>query len=168
MSRISLKEKHPAATPALRVLSMAGASYTLHQFEHNPHARSLGHEVCSQLGVDPERVLKTLMISVDDTLVTAVVPVSGQLDLRALASAVGGKRAQLAGIAEAERRTGYVRGGTSPLGQRNPSPTVVDITALDYETVLVSAGRRGMEIELSPHDLVLLTNAQVARIANLD
>jgi len=116
------------------------------------------------LDVPPERVFKTLLAKVDGRLVVAVVPVGGSLDLKALAAAVGGKRAEMAEAAEAERATGYVVGGISPLGQRKALPTVVDETASSFGTVLVSAGRRGLEVELAPGDLVRLTSARLAQI----
>ncbi|NNV09224.1 aminoacyl-tRNA deacylase, partial [Geobacillus sp. MMMUD3] len=115
-----------------------------------------------------DQVFKTLMIQVDGSPVTALVPVSGQLDLKALASARGAKKAQLAGVAETERRTGYPVGGVSPFGQLHAVPVVIDRTALEHASVFVSAGRRGLEIEIRPEDLVMLTNAQVAKIAALD
>lgn len=168
MSVMSTKERQRGATPALRVLNLAGVDYTLHSYDHDPATRGYGIEAADKLGISSSRVFKTLMITVDEQMVTALVPVSGQLDLRALATALGGKRAQLAGLAAAERRTGYVRGGTSPFGQRKTSPAVIDRSARNFDTVLVSAGRRGLEIEIAPDDLVMLTNARVAKIANLD
>ncbi|WP_101653208.1 Cys-tRNA(Pro) deacylase [Brevibacterium ihuae] len=159
---------HSSATPALRVLNLAGVEYSVHEFDHDPAVRRYGTEAAEQLGTDPARILKTLMLLVDTEPVVALLPVSGQLDLKALASVVGGKKAHLAGIAETERRTGYVSGGVSPFGQRSASPVIVDRTAHDFETVFVSAGRRGMEIELRPDDLVMLTNARIGKIANLD
>jgi Cys-tRNA(Pro)/Cys-tRNA(Cys) deacylase len=116
------------------------------------------------MGVAAERVFKTLLADVDGKLVVAVVPVSGQLDLKALANAVGGKKAAMADPAAAERTTGYVLGGISPLGQRKKLPTVIDASALEYETVFCSAGKRGLEIELAPADLVRLTGASTAAI----
>jgi len=116
------------------------------------------------MGVDAARVFKTLVASVDGTLVVAVVPVTGQLDLKALASAVGGKAATMADPAAAERTTGYMTGGISPLGQKRLLPTVVDQSASRWETVFVSGGRRGLEIELAADDLVRLTNGTVATI----
>ncbi|WP_291798970.1 MULTISPECIES: Cys-tRNA(Pro) deacylase [Brevibacterium] len=165
---MSRQTKVAAATPAIRVLSLAGVEFSVHEFDHDPAARRYGSEACEKLGVEPSRVLKTLHILVDSTPVNALVPVSGQLDLKALASAAGGKKAVLAGIAEAERRTGYVTGGISPMGQRASLPLFIDESAVAHSTVLVSAGRRGLELELRPTDLVMITNATVARIANLD
>ncbi|NUL59979.1 Cys-tRNA(Pro) deacylase [Brevibacterium luteolum] len=159
---------HAAATPALRVLNLAGIDYSVHEFDHDPARRRYGTEASEKLGVESGRILKTLMIHVDQEPVVALVPVSGQLDLKAIAGVCGGKKAQLTGIAETERRTGYMIGGVSPFGQRNSSPVVMDLSAQEFSTVYVSAGRRGMEIELRPDDLVMLTNAQVARIASLD
>ncbi|MET9291702.1 Cys-tRNA(Pro) deacylase [Streptomyces sp. NPDC003077] len=152
-------------TPATVALTEAGVGFTLHAYEHDPATPSYGAEAAEALGVPPEQVFKTLLADVDGTLTVAVVPVSGSLDLKALASAVGGKRAAMADPAAAERATGYVRGGISPLGQRKRLRTVVDASAQDRETVCVSAGRRGLEVELAPGDLVALTGATVAPIA---
>lgn len=116
------------------------------------------------LGIDPARVFKTLMVDVDGQLAVGVVPVSGNLDLKAIAASLGGKKAAMADSAVAERRTGYVLGGISPLGQRQATRTVVDDSALEQETVLVSGGRRGLDIELDPRDLIKLTGAISARI----
>jgi Cys-tRNA(Pro)/Cys-tRNA(Cys) deacylase len=138
--------------------------HELRPYEHDPSAPSYGLEAAEALGVEPDRVFKTLLTQVDSRLVVAVVPVSHSLDLKALASAVGGRRAEMADPAAAERATGYVVGGISPLGQRRHHPTVVDDTAAHYETVLVSAGRRGLDVELSPTELVRLTAATVAPI----
>ena len=152
-------------TPATVAATRAGVAFTLHSYEHDPAAASYGEEAAEALGVAPERVFKTLVADVDGALTVAVVPVSGSLDLKALAAAVGGKRAAMADPAVAERTTGYVRGGISPLGQRKALPTVVDSSAERYGTVCVSAGRRGLEIELAPTDLVALTGAVTAPIA---
>ncbi len=149
------------STPAIAAAERAGIVFGTHGYEHDPKAESYGLEAAEKLGVDPGRVFKTLVASVDGKLHVAVVPVAAQLDLRAL-----GKRAELAKPADAERATGYVTGGISPLGQRKPLPTLVDASALEHETVFVSAGRRGLELELDPCDLVLLTGAAVAAIAS--
>ena len=138
--------------------------FTLHAYEHDPAAPSYGLEAAAVLGVPPERVFKTLLAEVDGRLTVAVVPVSGQLDLKALAAAAGGKRAEMADPKVAERVTGYVVGGISPLGGRKPLPTVVDATAEGFATMYVSAGRRGLDVELSAADLVRLTGATVAAI----
>lgn len=153
-----------AGTPATVALTKANVPFTAHSYEHDPAAGSFGTEAAAALGVVPERVFKTLLAEVDGKLTVAVVPVSGSLDLKALASAVGGKKAAMADPAAAERSTGYVLGGISPLGQRKPLRTVVDESALEFETVFCSGGRRGFEIELAPADLVRLTAAVTASI----
>jgi Cys-tRNA(Pro)/Cys-tRNA(Cys) deacylase len=153
------------ATPAIRALDRAGAVYTLRPYTHDPRAAAYGPEAARELGVPEERVFKTLMADADGQPVVAVVPVSGRLDLKALARALGARRAAMAEPAAAERATGYVVGGISPLGQKRPHPTVLDASALDHETVLVSAGRRGLDVELAAADLVALTSATVAAIA---
>jgi Cys-tRNA(Pro)/Cys-tRNA(Cys) deacylase len=152
-------------TPATVALTRAGIAFTARPYDHDPRAASYGLEAAASLGVEPERVLKTLMATAGGALVVAVVPVAGQLDLKALARALGARSATMADPAEAERATGYVRGGISPVGQRRPHPTVIDESALDHDTVLVSGGRRGLDVELSPADLVRLTGAVTARIA---
>lgn len=119
------------------------------------------------LGVEPSRVFKTLMLDVEGSLAVGIVPVSGILDLKAVAAALGAKKASMADPKAAERRTGYVLGGISPLGQRQQSPTVLDESALAFQTVLVSGGRRGLDIELAPADLIRLTGARTARISTL-
>ena len=137
----------------------------MHEYPHDPRAESYGQEASQALGVSPDRVFKTLVADVDGALVTGVVPVEGQLDLKALAAACGGKKAAMAQVAAAERATGYVAGGISPVGQRKRLPVVVDASALGFETVFCSAGRRGLEIELAPADLVRATGATVAEIS---
>lgn len=154
------------ATPATIALSKAGIAHTLHPYEHDPASRSYGEEAASALGVSTSRVFKTLLAEVDGKLVVAVVPVAGSLDLKALAAAVGGKRAAMADVALAERTTGYVAGGISPVGQRKSLPTVVDSAALDHPTIYVSAGRRGLDLELAPSDLIAITTAKTARIGS--
>lgn len=159
------KKKQPAGgTPATVALTAAGIDFTLHEYEHDPRAASYGLEAADALGLDPARVLKTLMATVDGRLTVAVVPVAGQLDLKALARAVGGSRAAMADKADAERATGYVAGGISPIGQRRSHPTVVDETALGHPTVFVSAGRRGLDLEIAPADLVRITEAITDRV----
>ncbi|KAE8764591.1 Cys-tRNA(Pro) deacylase [Georgenia thermotolerans] len=161
-----VRKKQPAGTPALRALETAGVPHEVRAYEHDPRSPlGFGAEAAAVLGVEPARVFKTLVASVDGALTVAVVPVTGQLDLKALATAAGGKRAVMAEPAAAERATGYVVGGISPLGQRTTLPTVVDASALDFPTVLVSAGRRGLDVELAPGDLVAQTTATVAEVA---
>jgi Cys-tRNA(Pro)/Cys-tRNA(Cys) deacylase len=153
-------------TTATIALDRAKVTYTVHEYEHDPRAGSYGLEASDALGVPPERVFKTLVATVDGgTLAVGVVPVHRQLDLKALAAAVGGKRAVMAEVAAAERATGYVAGGISPVGQRKRLPVVIDSSALGQATVLCSAGRRGLEIELAPADLVTASGATVAAIA---
>ncbi|GAA0282921.1 Cys-tRNA(Pro) deacylase [Cryptosporangium japonicum] len=152
-------------TPATQALSRARADFTVHEYAHDPASGSYGLEAAQALGVAPERVFKTLVAQIDGALHVAVVPVTGELDLKALAAAVGKKKAAMADPTLAERTTGYVRGGISPLGQRKRLPTVIDRSAESFATVFVSAGRRGLEVEVSPADLVRLTNATVAALA---
>jgi Cys-tRNA(Pro)/Cys-tRNA(Cys) deacylase len=158
------RKKSGGSTPATVALTRAGIEHTLHPYDHDPRAVSYGLEAAAALGVSPERVFKTLLVSLDTRLVVAVVPVSGQLDLKALARAAGGSRAALADPAAAQRATGYVVGGISPVGQKRPHPTVVDETALAHPSIYVSGGRRGLDIELAPGDLVRITDALVAHI----
>lgn len=146
-------------------LTRAKVAHTVHEYDHDPAADSYGLEAATLLGHDPRRVFKTLLASVDGALHVAVVPVAGSLDLKGLAAAVGGKRAAMADPVLAERTTGYVRGGISPLGQRKRLPTVLDETALAHPTIFVSAGRRGLEVELAPRALAELTAARIAPIA---
>lgn len=151
-------------TPATVALTRAGIRFSEHSYEHDAAATSYGLEAAAALGLDPEQVLKTLLTAVDGRLVVGVVPVSGRLDLKAIAAAVGGKRAAMADPADAERATGYVVGGISPVGQRRSHPTVLDSSALGFGTVYVSGGRRGLDLGLSPADLVRVTGAVVAAI----
>jgi len=164
MAKKPKKNQQQGGTPATVALTSAGVPYTIHAYDHDPSHPSYGEEAAEAMGVSPERVFKTLVADVDGALTVAVVPVAGQLDLKALASAVGGKRAAMADPALAERTTGYVRGGISPLGQRRKLPTVLDASASAHRTICVSAGRRGLEVELSPEDLTKLTEAVVAPI----
>ncbi|MDQ0944173.1 Cys-tRNA(Pro) deacylase [Streptomyces sp. V1I1] len=158
------KPKKPGGTPATVALTAAGTAFTVHAYGHDPASPSYGEEAAQALGVSPDRVFKTLVADVDGQLTVAIVPVAGQLDLKALATAVGAKRARMADPAAAERTTGYVRGGISPLGQRKPLRTVLDASASLHPTICVSAGRRGLEVELAPADLAALTSAVLAPI----
>ncbi|PWN03593.1 Cys-tRNA(Pro) deacylase [Nocardioides silvaticus] len=158
------RKQRTGGTPAITALTAAGVPFTVHDYDHDPRSESYGDEAATALGIDTGRVFKTLLADVDGTLTVAVVPVSGQLDLKALARAVAGRKAAMADPAAAERATGYVVGGISPLGQKRAHPTVVDSTALDHPTVYVSAGRRGLEVELAPTDLVRLTAAVTAPV----
>lgn len=157
------------ATPATRALATAGIEYAEHPYEHDPAAQSYGLEAAEAIGVAPERVLKTLLAQTDlprdHGLVVGIVPVTGQLDLKALAATVGAKKATMADPALAERTTGYVVGGISPIGQKRALTTVLDESALSHASVYVSGGRRGLDLELLPSDLVRTTGAVVAAIA---
>ncbi|MEX2238510.1 MAG: Cys-tRNA(Pro) deacylase [Dehalococcoidia bacterium] len=153
------------STPATLAAAKAGVAFTVHEYDHDPGVASHGLEAAAALSVSPGRVFKTLLASVDGRLVVAFVPVDAQLDLKALATAAGRKKAEMAEPAAAERATGYVLGGISPLGQKRVLSTFVDASAGDHETIFVSAGRRGLEIELSPADLMRLTAAATAHIA---
>ena len=153
------------ATPATVALLAAGVAFTPHAYAHDPGTTNYGLEAASALGLDPQQVFKTLLADVDGALVVAIVPVTGKLDLKALAAAVGGKRAEMADPKLAERRTGYIVGGISPIGQKTRHTTVLDETAELYASIFVSGGRRGFDIELAPADLLAVTNGQTAAIA---
>jgi Cys-tRNA(Pro)/Cys-tRNA(Cys) deacylase len=157
-------KKTSVGTPATVALTRAGVPFAVHTYDHDASRGSYGLEAAEALGLPAEQVFKTLLADVDGALVVAVVPVSGQLDLKALAAAVGGKRATMADPSVAERTTGYVVGGISPIGQRKPLPTVVDASALIFDTVYVSAGKRGADLGLAPTDLVAVTGAATADI----
>ena len=159
-----MAKKASGGTPATVGLTRAGIDFTLHAYDHDPRADSYGLEAAEALGLDPARVFKTLMAEVDGRLAVAVVPVSGQLDLKALARALGGSRAAMAELGAAERATGYVAGGISPVGQKRRSRTVVDESALTHPTIYVSAGRRGLDLEIAPADLVRITEAVTAPV----
>ncbi|MDP9828314.1 Cys-tRNA(Pro) deacylase [Kineosporia succinea] len=166
------KKDATAGTPATTLLTRERVTFTVHTYEAEDRSRAssssdrvaFGTEAASALGVDEARVFKTLVAEVDGSMWVAVVPVGGLLDLKALAAAAGGKKAVMADPAAAERSSGYVVGGISPLGQRRALPTVVDASALEHATVYVSGGRRGLDLELAPADLVRLTRARTAPI----
>ena len=151
-------------TPATLALARAGIAFTAHSYEHDPRASSFGLEAADALGLDPDEVFKTLLAMVDGRAVVGIVPVSGSLDLKALAGAAGGRRAEMADAATAQRLTGYVLGGISPIGQKRTLPTFVDDTAELLDTVYVSGGRRGFDIGLAPADLLAVTGGTYARI----
>ncbi|GLZ38455.1 Cys-tRNA(Pro) deacylase [Actinokineospora sp. NBRC 105648] len=151
-------------TPATALLAKQKVAHTLHSYDHDPR-QPFGLEAAAALGVTPDRVFKTLLAEVDGVLTVGVVPVDAQLDLKALAAAVGGKKARMADVAVAERTTGYVAGGISPLGQRKRLRTVVDTSAQAFPTMFCSGGRRGLEIELAADDLVTLVGGSTADIA---
>lgn len=158
-----------SGTPATLALDAAAVAYTTHAYDHDPAAASYGAEAADALGVDPARVFKTLLVDTgrggSDSLAVAIVPVAGPLDLKAAATALGAKKLRMADPSDAQRRTGYVLGGISPLGQRHRSPTLLDASASAWGTVFVSGGRRGLEIELAPADLARVTGAVTAPIA---
>lgn len=166
VSELAVGKKKPGAgTPATQALTRAGIQFTVHTYDHDPSAASYGLEAARALGLDPATVFKTLLAEVDGDLVVGIVPVSGQLDLKALAAAVGGKKAVMADPAVAERVTGYVVGGISPIGQKRRLRTVLDTSAGEHPTVYVSGGRRGVDLGLAPGDLVRVTEAVLAPIA---
>ena len=153
-------------TPATVALTTQGIVFTVHEYHHDPATPSFGLEAAAALGVEPDRVFKTLLAEVDGVgLVVGIVPVTGSLDLKGLAAATGGKRAAMAPPALAERRTGYVVGGISPIGQKTALTTVIDETAQLWDTVYVSGGRRGLDLELDPSDLLDITGATFADIS---
>ncbi|MFC9558174.1 Cys-tRNA(Pro) deacylase [Agromyces sp. NPDC056965] len=154
-----------AGTPATVALTRAGIVFTALGYDHDPRAAAYGFEAAEKLGLDPDRVFKTLLASVDGALAVGIVPVAMQLDLKALAAALGGKRAEMADPAVAERKTGYVVGGISPIGQKTALPTVLDESAILHETIYVSGGRRGLDLELAPDDLLAVTAGRYAPIA---
>ena len=152
-------------TPATLLLARQKVAHQVHEYEHDARSASYGTEASEVLGVPAARVFKTLVAEVDGRLTIGVVPVAGQLDLKALAAAAGGKKAKMAEVAAAERATGYVAGGISPLGHRKRLPVVVDSSAESFDTIFCSGGRRGLEIEVAPADLIKLAQATVASIA---
>jgi Cys-tRNA(Pro)/Cys-tRNA(Cys) deacylase len=158
--------KKSAGTPAITELTREAVTYTLHRYEHKPEVTNFGAEVVSALGVPAEQVFKTLVADLGDQLVVAVVPVSAQLDLKALAAAAGAKKAILATADDAERSSGYVVGGISPVGQRTRLRTFLDASALEHASIFVSAGKRGLQAELAPADLARVTEAMVGAFAS--
>ncbi len=152
-------------TPATVALTAAGIPFTMHTYTHDPATTNYGLEAATALGLDPDRVFKTLLADAESLLCVGIVPVTGMLDLKSLAAAVGAKRAVMADPAVAERKTGYVVGGISPIGQKVALPTVLDETAVLWPTIFVSGGRRGCDLELAPDDLLAITRGQLGDIA---
>jgi Cys-tRNA(Pro)/Cys-tRNA(Cys) deacylase len=152
-------------TPAVRALEAAGVPFTLHPYEHDPGAESFGEEAASVLGLDPDRVFKTLVVNADGRAAVAIVPVLRRLAPKAVAAALGVKRIEMCAPAEAQRITGYVVGGISPFGQRRRLPTVIDTTCQSYDVVYVSGGRRGLDVGVAPEDLIRVLAAVAAPIA---
>ena len=152
-------------TPGINAAIKAGIFHKIHEYEHDPASAGYGNEAAEKMAVEPARVFKTLVVSVDGkALAVGIVPVTGMLSMKLIARAAGGKKATMADPQEVQRRTGYVMGGVSPLGQKSRLKTLIDTSAEAFETIYVSAGRRGLEIELAPADLVRLTNGQLASI----
>ena len=152
-------------TPGINLVKKQKITHTVHEYTHDPDSESYGQEAADKLGVPASRVFKTLVVSLDNkALAVAVLPVSGMLSMKQVARAAGAKKATMAAPADVERATGYVLGGVSPLGQKKRLKTIIDVSAADYDTVYISAGRRGLEIELGPDDLKKLTNAVLAEI----
>lgn len=153
-------------TPAINAAKKSKITFRVHTYDHEPGEASYGMEAARKLNLDPDRVFKTLVVSTDSgSLAVAIVPVSRQLDLKAMAQALGAKKTAMAAKPDVQRSTGYVLGGVSPLGQKRKLPTVVDSTAEPLETLFVSAGKRGIDMELSPEDLVRLTRGKYAPIS---
>lgn len=154
-------------TPAIKLIQKAKVPFTIHEYEHNPATESYGEEAAAALGINPEQVFKTLLVSLSghkSSLGVAVVPVSHKLSLKLIAKALGAKKAEMADPKIAERTTGYIVGGISPLGQKKSLPTIIDISATRYDQINISAGKRGLEIELSPDNLATLTRGSFAAI----
>lgn len=162
---MSKKSDATGATPATVALRAAGVSFTPHSYAHDPGTTNFGHEAATLLGLDAAQVFKTLLADVDGVLVVAIVPVTGTLNLKALATAVGGKKAVMADPGLAERRTGYIVGGISPIGQKTRHDTVLDESAELFDAIFVSGGKRGFDIELAPADLLAVTGGTTAAIA---
>ena len=152
-------------TPAINAAKKAKITYTVHEYTHDPSSESYGAEAADKLGIPEERVFKTLVVSYGNKdLAVGVVPVSAMLNMKLFAKVIGAKKASMADAADVERVTGYVLGGVSPLGQKKRLKTIIDISAKDFSTIFVSAGRRGLDLELKPQDLEKLTNGKFAEI----
>ena len=160
------KKKASGGTPAMRALSEAGIAFTPVEYTHHDASTDFGAEAARETGIDPDRIYKTLIVSVGERLAVGVVPVSGRLDLKRIAGALGGKKAEMADPRAAERSSGYVLGGVSPLGQRTPLPSVIDASARRWDVMYVSGGKRGLQLGLAPDDLARATGALFAEIAH--
>ncbi len=152
-------------TPAINELDAAGVVYTVHEYDHDGSLHDFGAEAADKLGLDPDQVFKTLLVTADGSQAVAIVPVSGKLALKAVGRALGAKRVEMCDPAVAERITGYVRGGISPFGQKKRLPTVIDEMATVFDTIYVSGGKRGLDLGVAPNDLVAVLDATVADIA---
>lgn len=157
--------KSSGGTPATDALTRAGVTFALHAYDHDDQVTTYGLEAAEALAVDPDRVFKTLVVDTGAGLAVGIVPVAGRLDLKAIAAALGVKKVVMADPQVAARSSGYVVGGISPVGQRTPLPTVLDESAVLFDTILVSAGKRGLDLELAPDDLAAVTGATYADIA---
>ncbi len=157
-----------AATAATIELTRLGVAFTMHPYAHDPAERSFGDEAARALGLSLDEVFKTLVVMVDDAPTVAVLPVSARLDMKALAACCGGRRAELADLALAQRLTGYVIGGISPIGQKRQLPTLIDEQAWLHDVVYVSGGKRGLDIGLAPADLIRATSGTIAAIARAE
>ncbi len=169
MARKHSKDHGGGPTRAIEALTAAGVAFTIHEYEHDPAARAFGEETVEKLGIDPTQAFKTLMVRLEPTgeFVVGCVPALSHLSMKLIAKAAGAKSAAMADPAVAQRRTGYVVGGISPLGQTTSHRLFIDSACLDHETMIVSGGRRGLSVELSPLDLVELTNAEVTDLAQV-
>jgi Cys-tRNA(Pro)/Cys-tRNA(Cys) deacylase len=152
-------------TPAINQLEQAGVAFTVHEYDHGESLRDFGREAAEKLGLDPEQVFKTLLVTVDGGHAVAIVPVSGKLSLKSIGRALGAKHVEMCDPEVAERVTGYVRGGISPFGQKKRLATVIDEVATLFETVYVSGGKRGLDVGVAPDDLIRVLDAKVADIA---
>ena len=164
MAKKTKAKKNNAGTAAIAVLTEAGVPFELREYEHVEGTTSFGLEAAEKIGASPDQVFKTLLITQDKNVAVAIVPVAGKLNLKAAAAALGWKSASMCDPALAQRRTGYVVGGISPLGQKTPSPTLLDASAQNFKTIMVSGGRRGLDVELAPADLLALTEGSYADI----
>ena len=151
-------------TPCINILKKQKITHTIHKYKHDPKAKSYGLEAVEMLDLDKNRVFKTLVISADEQLAVAIVPVSSKLNLKLFAKAMGAKKAEMAEVSKVEKTTGYILGGVSPIGQKKRLKTFIDSSARDLETVFVSAGRRGLEVEISPDDLALVVGGIFVRL----
>ena len=156
-------------TPAIQLAKKAGINFYVHEYTHDPGHESYGLEAAQKMGVSPEQVFKTLVVALDTkVLAVAIVPVDRQLSMKQIARAAGARKATMAAAADVQRSTGYVLGGVSPLAQKKRLATFIDESARQFDAVFVSAGRRGLEIELKPEDLCQLTSGKFALLAEAD
>ncbi len=164
MARKSARPK--VTTPATQALRRLGVDFRLHNYDFDPGEVGIGEQAASALGIEPGRLFKTLIVMVDgERPAIALTPVAAETRLKTLAAALGGKRAAMADLADAERLTGYVKGGISPFGQRQKLDVVIDRSARSHDTIYINGGRRGLQIELSPADLIKALNADLANLA---